>query len=422
MVSIFFLPDHRKILNKLERFDIFAAILVSATILAAALNPNAKSLTYVALYSFSALFLGIIFRNAVAAWGARNFLNAANAWAIFGVSAASVLEFWSRYLTGHSPFSAFPLVNPPTSLCGIDLPRVYALSLEPTYLGWVLTSLGLVALRYVWTTRAHLSVKYGFGATLMFAVIVTWSTAAFACLAVASLAAVIYAVAVDRKALRTLPAAFLHGSIALVLAVAPLAFIPLERLGPCIGYAGQKVQAQASGTQTEEVVKADLEQRRLDIATQLAAATSENEIARLNALKESVDQSLAQLESGSAKAGMHRFDIWKHDFLLGMEKPLFGWGPGYNSSVSTDSSLNLPIFVFMEQGIFAAAALGIFLLALGWKMVRSQVAGKYIYFVAYAAGCLNLLTQTKHFHTNVWIVVALFWIELVQISADSREK
>jgi O-antigen ligase len=141
-------------------------------------------------------------------------------------------------------------------------------------------------------------------------------------------------------------------------------------------------------------------------------AGDETEVLRVQAALDATENSLTQIHSeNGAENSMSRYQIWKRDISKAIEKPFLGWGPGYNSSTGTSSSLNVYIAVFLESGIVGAGSLGLFLLFVGIHIARSTFPSKYVFLFAYAAGLIHMTTQTRFFFPFVWLLLALFWLE-----------
>jgi len=408
--------DWRAVLRYVEPIDWLAVGFVAVTTFAVIVHPNRKSTTYIALYSYSAIFMAVLLRNAIGLWGARRFLQDMNLLGVMMISALAGFEFCWRSLAGRSPISFLPLANPPLSICGYSIPRVYAFSVEPTYLAWYFTTLGTLAIWHLWRMPYFTqSTKYTASAIFVFANIVTWSISGLACLVIAGGAILFYMAIFDRSTLASYlsfsPEIIKRGAVVAVFAITPLLGLAKD-MPSCLDYAGLKVFRTFSDITAQQRL-AEMEAHLAQTRVELTKATPTGKTA-IYAVQESLLNSIEQLDTTNPKAGMSRFQIWKHDLSLAFQKPLLGWGPGYNSSIGSDSSLNIFLFIFMEQGIIAAALFLMFMLSIAWRMLRSGSPSRYVYLLAYGAGSLHLLTQTKHFHAHLWLVVGLFWMDYVK--------
>jgi len=202
-------------------------------------------------------------------------------------------------------------------------------------------------------------------------------------------------------------------AILVVVTAVILITIPGLSLVPCLDYVGMKPISQAlygyRDMETQILAQKEVLTSRQSAAEQTG---DEIEVARVQSALDATENSLAQIRGeDGAENSMSRYQIWKRDISKAIEKPFLGWGPGYNSSIGTSSSLNFYIAAFLESGIVGAGFLGLFLLSVGIHIVLSNLKGKYIFLFAYMAGLVHMTTQTRFFFPFVWLLLALFWLE-----------
>lgn len=405
-------------------FDQFAIAFFGLTLLSSIINPNSKTATYLSLYAFAIIFMAIVLRNAVALFGWRDFLQKANVAGCISLSLVAIVEFFSRGMFGINPFGWLPFVNPPLAVCGFDVPRSYALSVEPTYLAWYLSTLGTVAIWYVWQLRVAYTLKLACAFAVTLALITTWSTSAMVSIPAAASLTLIYVAIFDRqKIVRwwSRAAAFFTSCAIIFVALCVILFatISSSSLEPCLNYVGMKPVAQALYGD-RDIVKQIKKQHDILVARRMTAVSSgdTSELARIDAALAATNNSLAQLaDHAHVENSLSRFQIWKRDLAKAIERPWFGWGPGYNSAQGNSSSLNFFIAVFLENGALALMSLVLFLLFVALHIARSAAPSKYVFLFAYAAGCLHMLTQTRFFFPYVWLLMGLFWLEDAAINS-----
>jgi hypothetical protein len=410
ILSMAFLPSSFADPRGAKSFDGFSIAFVLLTMISAFLHPNTKSATYVALYLFSVVFLGVLLRNALALFGWRDFIHRTNALGCGIISLIAIAEFLSRYFDGTNPLGWLPFVNAPLAVCGLDVPRSYALSVEPTYLAWYLSTLGTIAIWYVWASGAARPAKLLYTFLLAMALTLTWSTSAMIAIPCAAVAVALYMLLFDR--LRFAPS-FTVNAVIIAVAVAVTLAVTLSSssLAPCLNYVGMKPLSQALYGERDVFEEVKAQRDALLMRQKLALASGDqSEMARINAALAATNNSLAQLETDEQNA-LSRYQIWERDLSKSLEHLWFGWGPGYNSASGNSSSLNLFVAVLLENGALALMALTLFLLSVALHIARSAVPAKYVFLFAYFAGCLHLMTQTRFFFPYVWLLIGLFWME-----------
>jgi len=418
ILSMVFLPSPFVVIREMKWFDWFAVAFTALVLVSAALHPNSKSVTYVGLYGLTFIFMAILLRNAISVFGWRDFLQRSNAIGCGALSVIAVAEFFSRYIFGINPLLRLPFINPPVAVCGFDIPRSYGLSVEPTYVAWYLITLGVVAIWYVWNRSLAWVVRIAFAVLLVLATVLTWSTSALvACLA-SAIGVFAYVILFDRSHLLFWWRNIISvggGWLAILVVVTAVILITIPGLSlvPCLDYVGMKPISQAlygyRDMETQILAQKEVLTSRQSAAEQTG---DEIEVARVQSALDATENSLAQIRGeDGAENSMSRYQIWKRDISKAIEKPFLGWGPGYNSSIGTSSSLNFYIAAFLESGIVGAGFLGLFLLSVGIHIVLSNLKGKYIFLFAYMAGLVHMTTQTRFFFPFVWLLLALFWLE-----------
>lgn len=108
------------------------------------------------------------------------------------------------------------------------------------------------------------------------------------------------------------------------------------------------------------------------------------------------------------KINRNRNEVWTSDFQAALLQPLLGMGPGYKSSKDEYSSINLFLFVMLEQGVVALMLLVTFFVSVYLWIARTPLDGRWVYLLAYGAGALHLATMTQHYYTNLWLLLMLF--------------
>ena len=403
--------------------------------------PNSKALIYLVVYYFSFVGLGIMMRNIIEKYGNWQWLNWANLIAIVLTSLFCIAEFSFEFLMNKPSQYVYDLqfYIPRSSpwdgqgYCG-SIPRVFGLSIEPTYMGWYFNTLGFLALFFLWK-----EVKFGtYSKTALTTIIalaysLTWSTSSWLFLA-CGLVFAFGAYAVQNGLKQPFPWRA-HSAKPLYLSLAMIVgfwtFIAmgerqlLQELPSCFQGLQEKVtlskpenENASLSTQIE-----DLQTGQITPARKKTSQSGPNSDPSQQAGK---DQLPSKKSATGSSTGEHttakkspkkllksqytRSRIWRDDFNGALKKPFLGHGIGFLSSVERSSSLNLFLFIAYEQGVLAMISLLVYYIVTGWFILKSTSPYRLVFIVTYVAGGLHLLTMTQHYYFNMWVMIGLFYL------------
>ncbi len=368
LAGLHWLTSGRALYVDWKSHDIVLLAFLTVTVFAGVLASNSKTVNYLIAYLFSFLALAIAMREVFFRYGASRPFLVANAIGVLFVSAFVIAEFFLNVLLQIDIQDWIVRTTPADALYFI-FPRAYGLSEEPTYLAWYYNTLGTVAAASLWATKSiNGSVRLLLTVLIATGYCLTFSAAGFVFLVVAAVAA----------ALAELLRRFLvHERRALDLRL--------------IGWAG------ATGLAILLVAYANWIPDTLPVRDFFGG------------LVDKITLSQAGPEDRAPR--------WAADFARALGKPLFGHGPGYLSSVNQGSSLNLFLFVALEQGVIASGLLMLFYLTVGLRIWTSNFRYRLAILVAYIAGVLHFMTMTQHYHPCLWLLIVLAEI----LRAEARQ-
>lgn len=361
---------------------VFMGFLVLAAI-SAALSPNTKSLSYLLAYGFAFAGLAVIARLAAKNLGRYYpLLMRINAIAVLFIAAFSVLEFLLRYYGDYSIQYFIPRGNIADATLYI-FPRSYGFSEEPTYLSWYLNTLGILAIWNISYWGINLFGRCALYALILLANFMTFSLAGAGALIVAWILSGVAILVIDSGPTRLLALAskrqllpiLLTSLIFLAMAVVATS-TPKSLFSPTRVVIGQTLPASAQAIIPDTSGEPDAVERLMD-----------------------------KVRGGTEDARQSR---WTAHLKLAGDRPWLGWGPGYLASQGGDSSNNLFIFVATEVGAPAALLLVVGFALVAWRIVTDRRAGAIVFFAAFVAGIIHLLSMSQFYHPCLWLVVILY--------------
>lgn len=341
--------------------DIGFLVFIMATLLASIVSSNAKTVNYVFAYLFSFLFLAIFVREMIIEQGLSRMLLRSNLAGVVFVSAFVLAEFFLQ-MTIQLDIQEYTARRTPANALYFIFPRAYGFSEEPTYLAWYFNTLGPIAITYLWRgCRIGILYKVLMSVSVVLAYALTFSAAGFIFLPTAALIAIFARWVIERpKAVKWQSRRMLVVGIGVLFA-----FLVLPK--------------------NLDLVPNDLPVREFG-----------------SGLIEKVTLQQSDEKSRSAQ--------WAADLSTFLTDPILGRGPGYLSSLDRSSSLNLFIFVALEQGIVAVIALFVAYLAVGMRILTLNMQFKTAILTGYCAGVLHLNTMTQHYHQGLWLLIALAYL------------
>lgn len=442
----------------LRRHDYYALAFVELTIVSALLHPNNKSVFYILVYALSYIVFSIGLRLIGERHDYSQPLLNANLMAVIAVSAFCVVEFFLEAYFKFDIQEHLPRLNRGNAICTLGVPRAYGPAIEPTYLSWYFNTLGLLAIHRLWHRSPYSeTTKIIATCCFVFAYCAAFSIAAF--LSLLAAVAIVYLFFAARAWRSSAPSELKLSQVlpsrpvrAAALVILPAAFFVAnvyELVGPegaaaCFGRGVEKatltqtdeatsVAVPVSAVERATVTKATKDSPPVKPATTVPAdakrAVEPSPAATMSVLEPKAtdnapviglqtgpNASPVPTEAKSArpvprpriKIDRNRRDIWMMDLQTALKNPITGMGPGYKSSIDEYSSVNLFLFVALEQGVPALLALLAFYGSVFWWMARSPFEDAWLYHVGYTAGVLQLGTMTQHHFTNVWLLLMLF--------------
>lgn len=452
------------------------------SIIAAAISPNPKSVRYLLAYALSFAAMGIALRWLLVAQADRvRVLLAANAAGLLFVSIFCLVEFIGRYHLGVSVQDAIPRTVVANAVY-FRFPRVYGFAEEPTYLAWHFNVLAPIAIDFVWRRQSlGLLSKALYTSTLFVTWVLTFSAAGYVFLAVGAAFAILLKLAKGGSA--PLLGATNRRSILIgvattaLLAICQLGLLTASygtqpaavaaRLGrdmsaaPVVGGVVQGYSqfmerwreslpasqvrpaepsaaemgvdhgAPAGAPETAQVRPAEPSAPEAGVDNR-APAPAPPEITGGGPAPLSVtDPTYASGDSGvldgmlrkltlSETHGTPRLRRWSEHAALALDRPFFGWGPGFFSSRQEYSSLNLFVFVAVEQGLPGVMLLALGLLMAGMRIAGSAAPGASMLMMSYVAGILHFLTMTQHYHPALWLLLGVAAMLPSQLADSGR--
>jgi hypothetical protein len=376
---------------RVEAYDYTFIAFLLLTIVSALIHPNHKSINYILAYCYTILILSAVFRNLLINYRfARDAFMYANAIGIGLACIFALMEFYSRFAVGVNIQAFIPRGTVANATYYI-FPRSYAFAEEPTYISWHLNTLGILAAWYIWKyAKLPVWCKSLYSAVVILAYITMLSMAAMISLIGGVLAcAVSILISGDRLRFFSMMKTrrwILPGATTAAFLVAigtPLISTPSSLFAPLREYVESSFEIPSNYEMSGPL-----------------AVTGLRDGGFFGGARDKL----------LGKADYSRQEWWKQQIPLVLEKPLTGWGPGYLSSIGSQSSLNLFLFVAVEQGLPAAVvlALGFFLLWL--RILRSDMSSRHVFLLAYTAGCIHFLTMTQHYHPAIWLTIASFFM------------
>jgi hypothetical protein len=382
----------RDLLGALSISDVFFGGFLIWTAFACLANPNAKTLGYLFAYLFTFVGMAMLLKLVAIRFSSyRCFFYRANEYGVLVVSLFCFAEFVGRYSLGIDIQEWMPRGVAATAVY-FNFPRVYGFSEEPTYLCWYLNTLGLLAIYTRWSHGDRRRGRYVITAVVVTAWIMTFSTAGFAFLLAGLGSAAIVVVSKDPRQLRDI---WKSRRVWLRHCVV---------IGTLILVIGLSLTRDYRPLFSGVLHVAGIERKFSDIALiDMSSDAASGSSVFFGGMLEKI--TLTETH------GISRIQQWREHFLLALQYPWLGLGPGYFSSKGESSSLNLFIFVGAEQGLPAMILLALGFFAIGLRVTRSRIKGSAMFLAGYLAGTAHLLTMTQHFHPALWLFVAAFYVE-----------
>jgi hypothetical protein len=438
---------HRRYGSKFEyrHHEYWAFGFIGLTLLSALAYPNSKTIPYILVYLLS---FGIFLRGGhlLAAIQPKLQLHNVNMWAVGIVSTFCVIEFILGAYFGFSLQEKLPRLNRASAYCTLGVPRAYGPSLEPTYLSWYLNTLGLLGLYSIW----HHSAVSNLSRCIATAVFTFAYCAAFSIAAAGSLLfsiGLFLCLAAYRRfwvgdaQLWTTALSALQRAKLFLSVVAATIFIFVANVfwltGPagatsCFGRGLEKVTLRQEDKATVDVAPSNM----VPIATGVSVPppVSNNSLIqdpknKVTTQPQKADAALVVSEQQSSisipetrepvavpadppkvrlKINRNRQEIWAQDIETALKHPLLGRGPGYKSSIDEYSSVNLFLFVMLEQGVPALIMLLGFFVSCYYWISNASSEIRWVYLIGFGAGSVQLATMTQHYYTNLWLLLLLF--------------
>ncbi|MDG1707556.1 MAG: hypothetical protein P8H03_02285 [Emcibacteraceae bacterium] len=368
LIGLFFLLKGGEILNFQRDSDKIAIFMIICILIAALYNSNVQSIISVSTYITAFIILNILLREGIVTFGNYNSIKLANIIGVFFVVIFIYIAFYYEFFLDIPIQDYMPRTKDARATYFI-FPRIYAFSTEPTHLGWYLNTLGIVALYHSFQYLKHRNyTKILLGALFFGSWVLTFSVGSFVFLPFATL--FVYTVLFIKKQER-ININFKWALVCIFILTILVIFVQ------------QTIDSNILTLFFERMI----EKISYD-------GTGDN----IRSIRFSSDLSIAL----------------QHVFL--------GKGPGYLSSMEQDSSLNLYLFLFLEAGIFAVVFLCIFYVLLFREIIFSKSEDSIIFGIAYIAGIAHLFTMTQFYHTNIWLLLAMFYLSNRKLNNEKRLK
>jgi len=341
--------------------DLSLLLFMLITIISCIVSSNSKSVNYLIAYIFSFVVFAIVVREIIIEYGSSAALLAANVAGMVFVSMFAIAEFFLNVFLQFDVQDHVMRTTPAHATYFI-FPRVYGFSEEPTYLAWYFNTLGPVGLVYLWaSSTVGVVLRIFFTLLVVCAYLLTFSAAGFVFLSTATVVA------------------------------------GVSQLIRNYSFQIRKNINRRAATRFGAIVSVVL------ILGLFASAPDDVPV------REFFDGLVQKVTLSQSEVG-DRAPLWAADLDTALSEPLFGHGPGYLSSVNQGSSLNLFIFVAVEQGVIASAALLLFYLSVGMRIWMAEIPYKKAVLTGYCAGVFHLLTMTQHYHPCLWLLIALAYL------------
>ncbi len=338
--------------------DKISFLLISLLLISAAYNSNASSTNYIFTYIFAFIFLNIYLRNGIVRYGNYGTIKIANIVSVLFIATFIYLDFYFEFFLGNSLQIYLSRSVEPIATYFI-FPRAYAFSEEPTYLGWYLNTLGIMALYHGFQYLKHhnylklLLIVYFFGSWVL-----TFSAATFAFLPFAfCLVWVIFLLKNKGKVHINFKRIFVYLVTVVCLVYILVGVIELRILSSFFEGMIDKISFNSTGDNVRSI--------------------------RLSS-----------------------------DLGIAFQNILLGKGPGYFASLDQGSSLNLFLFITLEAGIGAFLLLIAFYATKFKDIILSNSQESFIYAVTFVAGVAHLSTMTQYYHLNIWLLLSMFHLSL----------
>lgn len=344
--------------------DFLVVLFIASWMMSAVVNMNEASLNYVAAYVFVFGVLLLCMKGVLANYLTMSQIYAANAAGVMFVACFLVVNFVLDVAGIAELQSMLPRLRETTATYARLFKRGYAFSTEPGIVAFYINTLGPLALWYVWTRPGRSFALAVISTSLVaFGWVVTFSASGVAFLLLGMMfSAAIYALK------------FLHRGYSLQSIV--------RRLIVAIGSAG---------------------------------------VAAFILSRDAVQQALYPMYlkltlSDSLKTAVTRKDRWDAALdAIWSSGSLFGRGPGYTAAADEPSALNWYLSVLVEGGILAFAVLIAFMLVVLYRIVELRHPARFAILVGFVAGAGHLLVINTFFHPFLWLLIAIFYVQLARV-------
>ncbi len=358
LILIMLLLQGRGVLNDLQDSDKIAILMIILILISAIYNSNTQSITSVFTYIIAFIFLNIFLRKGIMEYGSYSVIKIANILGVFFIITFIYLDFYFEFFIGNSLQNYLPRTGIPSATYFI-FPRAYAFSEEPTYLGWYLNTLGVMAvyhLRQIYSQRKlimYLVVIYFFGGWLL-----TFSAATFVFLPLSiGLVWILFVFKNNGKLLLNYKLIFVIILTIIIIVTIVSVMVDTRILQLFFGQMLEKVSFR------------------------------------------NTDHNIRGIRLIS-------------DLAIAFQNLFFGKGIGYLSSLDRESSLNLFLFLFLEAGIGSVSLLILFYALKFRDIIISNSHEAYIYAVTFTAWILLFTTLTQIYHLNLWLLLAMFQLSI----------
>lgn len=353
-------------------FDDYLIVLFMASIIVSSiLSQNALSLNYIAAYCFVLGILYLFLKGALFSYVPVESIYAVNAFAVVFVGVFMCINFALNTAGIIDLQGMMPRIRPSTATYAGIFNRGYGFSTEPGIVAFYFNTLGPLAVWYLWKRSSiPSSLVYLLTIFIIIGWLLTFSASGVAFLAIA----IMFGIFLSRSVYRGLRFArnrLYNFTLLLPLLIAVSVWM-FDRFN--IGRYFSPIYM------------------KLSLSSELSTSST-------------------RLDRWSA--GLQKF--------LNLDNPLFGYGPGYFSSIDELSTLSWYLMVLVESGLISFLLIIVFFGLVFIRIVYMRHQARSAFLIGFVAGCGHLLVISTFYHPFIWLLMAILYVQLAHIRIDIKQ-
>ena len=368
--------------------DLFIWIGIMAITFSGILNPNEKTLNYLLAYFYTFGIGYFALKYLLYKKISINKLFNVNTIAVLLVAGFAVIDIALYSFFGLSIRESLPgSITAPQTYHG-NVSRAYGLSIEPAYLAYYLNTMGPLAFWKLWNYKpTPVFLKFLLSGLLILIWICTFSAAGIVFLIIGIIIALV--LRLNETAIKA-KTPLRENTINRDMTSKSLMARPFSR----------SLHIKNRNIQSAWIKLLVL----VIILVVVFFCIEEFESIKEFALMKSTLHKI-KLKGDSASI---RMDKWNYALANIGDKPFFGKGIGYLSSISEGSSHNWYLFLTLEAGFIATGSFVLFLFLTAIRILKSKTILKYWFLAGFLAGALHLCVISTIHEPGLWILIALF--------------